>query len=279
KSTLQPAVPPEAEESDAEIESIAAGADSNLFVLPSPPKPTLLRRLPPDYSTAQPPRAPSIPRSFAEWVGNHGPESAGSPSQSIPSRLYPRHEGGLLSRALGTAVHTLFEELARLHAATGWEEARAALRQFEPRIAAQVRAAGIAPPQAARIAAEALQMALTAAHDPVAQWILAPRPEAASEVSWSGVVAGALTQVRVDRVFRAGLVPQSEGQQAWWIVDYKTAHADNLDPAAALPELRKIFAPQLEAYAALLRNLHGRNAVIRAGLYYPRKSLLDWWTL
>ena len=280
KSTLQPAVPPEAEESDAEIESIAAGADSNLFVLPSPPKPTLLRRLPPNYTPAQPsPRDSSAaepalsPMGAKRWVPLVSLLRPGKP------QLYARHEGGLLSRALGTAVHTLFEELARLHAATGWEEARAALRQFEPRIAAQVRAAGIAPPQAARIAAEALRMALNAAHDPVAQWILAPRPEAASEVSWSGVVAGALTQVRVDRVFRAGLVPQSEGQQAWWIVDYKTAHADNLDPAAALPELRKIFAPQLEAYAALLRNLHGRNAVIRAGLYYPRKSLLDWWTL
>ncbi len=52
-----------------------------------------------------------------------------------------------------------------------------------------------------------------------------------------------------------------------------------LDPATALPELSKIFAPQLEAYAAILRNLHGADAPIRAGLYYPRMFSLDWWEL
>ena len=99
-----------------------------------------------------------------------------------------------------------------------------------------------------------------------------------------GIVAGSLRTVhvvRVDRVFRAGLEPQSEGRQAWWIIDYKTAHAGDPDraPAATLPALRKLFAPQLEAYAQILRNLHGPDAVLRAGLYYPRMLLLDWWEL
>ena len=83
--------------------------------------------------------------------------------------------------------------------------------------------------------------------------------------------------MRVDRLFRAGLEPLSEGESAWWIIDYKTAHAENLDPAVALPELRARFAPQLEAYAAVLRNQHGAQAQLRAGLYYPRMSLFDWW--
>jgi ATP-dependent exoDNAse (exonuclease V) beta subunit len=93
------------------------------------------------------------------------------------------------------------------------------------------------------------------------------------------VVAGSLRTVQVDRVFRAGLVPQSEGEEAWWIVDYKTAHADHPDPAAALPELRRVFAPQIAAYAAVLRNLRGQDVILRAGLYYPRMLLLDWWEL
>jgi hypothetical protein len=83
----------------------------------------------------------------------------------------------------------------------------------------------------------------------------------------------------VDRVFRAGLEPLSEGTAAWWILDLKTAHAADLDSAAALPELRLQFAPQLQAYARILRNLHGIDAVIRAGLYYPRMLALDWWEL
>jgi hypothetical protein len=43
--------------------------------------------------------------------------------------------------------------------------------------------------------------------------------------------------------------------------------------------LRRIFAPQIEAYAKVLRNLHGADEPICGGLYYPRMSLLDWWEL
>jgi len=286
KATRQPPAA-EAGESDVEIESIAASGD--LLAMPSPAKPTLLRRLPPDYDPGKSLRADytpahglgarSIPRLFAERVGEHEPQPAGFPAESAPSRLYTRHQGGQLSRALGSAVHALLEELACLRATADWDTACAALKQFEPRIAAQIRSAGIAPMQAARLAADALEVTLDAARDPIAQWILAPHSEAASEVSWSGVIDGALTSVRVDRVFSAGLDPQSEGQDAWWIVDYKTAHAVDADVASTLPELRKIFAPQLQAYARILRNLRGADAVIRAGLYYPRMALLDWWEL
>ncbi len=282
KATRQPVPPAEAEESPAQIESLAASADSNLLTMPSPPTPTQLRRLPSDYRSlpdAQALGAPSIPWLLTEWVGNHEPQPAGFPSNQAPSQPYTRHEGDLVSRALGTAVHSLFEQLARLRATADWPSARAALSQFEPRITAQIRAAGIAPAQAARIAASALELALNATHDPIAQWILDPHPEAASELRWTGILGSVIANVRVDRLFRAGLTPQSEGQQAWWIVDFKTAHADNLDPAAALPELRESFAPQLEAYATILRHLHGSTAVIRAALYYPRMALFDWWEL
>jgi hypothetical protein len=262
---------------DADIESIAAVGEGNLFVMPSaepPTKPTLLRRLPQDYRQAV--GALSFPRPFAEGVGSDDTQPA-NPSAKSGSNLYSRHEGGLLSRALGAAVHALLEELARLRGATDWQVARVALEQRRPRIASQVCALGIASGQAAQIAADALQLALKASHDPIGQWILSPHADAASEVRWTGVVGGALTSVRVDRIFRAGLPPLSEGSVAWWVIDYKTAHADDLDSAAALARLRPLFAPQLEAYAAVLRNLHGEDAVLRAGLYYPRMSLLDWW--
>ena len=106
-----------------------------------------------------------------------------------------------------------------------------------------------------------------------------PTPKSSSEVRWAGVVAGSLRTVQVDRVFRAGLSRCPTGDQAWWIIDYKTAHADTLAPAAALPELRELFAPQLDTYAEVLRNLHGSDAAIRAGLYYPRMLLFDWWEI
>ena len=123
----------------------------------------------------------------------------------------------------------------------------------------------------------------SAADDPVAQWILAPHADAANEIRWTGVVAGSLRTVQVDRVFRAGPAPQiaaaSPDEDTWWIIDYKTAHEDGLDPAALLPELRRQFAPQIEAYAAVLRNLRGANINLCGGLYYPRMALFDWWQL
>jgi ATP-dependent exoDNAse (exonuclease V) beta subunit len=255
---------------EAEIESLAASAGNSLFLVPSesqtPIKPTLLRRLPVDYGTEQ-------SEATFPFQGEPGISGLGG------SRVYIRHEGGLASRALGTAVHFLLEEAARLRARFDWPAVRAALQQHAPRIGAQICAAGIGPSQAAQTAASALQIALNASQDPAAQWILSPHPEAASEVRWSGTVSGVLTNVRVDRIFRAGLTPQAEGTEAWWVVDYKTAHADNPDPATQLAELRSLFAPQLVTYARILRNLHGNDTVVRAGLYYPRMSLLDWWEI
>jgi len=123
-------------------------------------------------------------------------------------------------------------------------------------------------------------MVLRAARDPQAQWILAAHADAASEARWTGVVAGRLRTVQVDRVFRAGPTPSSaDDNSTWWIVDYKTAHEDGLDPKTVLAELRGEFAPQIEAYAKMLRNLHGADLAVRGGLYYPRMALLDWWEL
>ena len=268
---------------EEEIESIAASGDGNLAVLPAPIRPTLLRHLPPDYHLTL---SSQIPKSEGSPPHGRGPArgdpGAGSPAKSFVigrghEQLYTRHEGGMLSRARGRAVHTLLEELARLRARLDWEAARSALRAFEPRIAAQARAAGVDRPEAARIAAEALQMALRASHDPTGSWILRPHADAASEAAWAGIVAGGIHSVRVDRVFRAGPTPGSEEGDCWWIIDYKSAQADN--PEQTLPGLRELFAPQLEAYAGLLRNLHGGEARVFAGLYYPRLPLLDWWEI
>lgn len=254
---------------EAQIETLAAQADSNLLVMPAPAKLTILRRLPPGFGLAQSGQNPP---------GDHEP--AASSFATGPASLFPRHEGGLLSRALGTAVHALLEELARLRATLDWPQARAAIQAFQPRIAAQARSRGADPAQAAQIAAEALQLALDATRDTVGAWILSPHPGAASEASWAGILGGALRSVRVDRVFQAGPTPCSAGDY-WWVVDYKTAQPETAatDPQSTLASLRPLFAPQVEAYAEVLRNLHGADAQVRAALYYPRMALLDWWEM
>jgi ATP-dependent exoDNAse (exonuclease V) beta subunit len=259
------AAPPTAE--PAEIDSIAASSDDNLFEMPSLVKPTILRRLPPDFR----------------------PEAAGLSIAAAKTailgtgQLYERHEGGLLSRAFGKAVHALLQHLSQSLIAEPWDRACAALSALEPRIAADIRAIGIDPTHAGRIAARAVQIALQAAGDPIGRWILSPHDNAASEICWSGVVDGDLRTVQVDRVFLAGCAPNSSADSAsgtaWWIIDYKTAHEDGLKPSSALPELRRVFAPQIEAYVRILRNLHGADARIFGGLYYPRMLLFDWWQL
>ena len=120
---------------------------------------------------------------------------------------------------------------------------------------------------------------MKASRDHYGQWILSQHSEAASESGWAGMVSGDLRLVRVDRLFRAGLEPLLPGDGALWIIDYKTAHTDKLDPNVALPGFRTAFAPQLNMYADVLRNVNGPDLQLRAGLYYPRMSLFDWWEI
>jgi ATP-dependent helicase/nuclease subunit A len=248
----------------AEVEAIAASG-GNVLRMPRAGKPAAVRRLPLDY---HPPHSDLAPvRTEPEVLGLGG------------SELYSRHEGGALSRALGSAVHSLLEELARLRTTHDWPAARAELQLFEPRIGAQLRAAGVGLVEAAKIANQALDVALRASQDPNAQWILSAHSEAASEPRWAGVIAGSLRAVQVDRVFRAGAAPLSDGADYWWIVDYKTAHTEDIDPAAALLRFRALFSPQIELYAEVLRKLHGDDAFVRAGLYYPRMRAFDWWAV
>jgi ATP-dependent exoDNAse (exonuclease V) beta subunit len=272
----------ETQDESATLESIAAVGESNMLTMPAPIRPTLLRRLPADYRRAQGATFlldAAESAVFGQGTGTTETQSALRLVSADTQALYSRHEGGLLSRALGNAVHSLLEELARLRMSHDWDSARAALERVEPRIAAQVRATGVDLGQAARIATEAMRLALQASKDHNGAWILSPHAEAASEAGWAGVVAGSVRTVRPDRVFLGGAAPLSEGDDCWWIVDYKTAHAGGDDPAAEVAALRGMFRPQLEAYAEVLRRLHGESKPLRAGLYYPRMLLLDWWEM
>jgi ATP-dependent exoDNAse (exonuclease V) beta subunit len=233
--------------------------------MPSPFKPTVLRRLPADFRIS--PEALRTGTSASPIIGMNG-------------NLYQRHEGGLLTRALGIAVHSLLEQAAALREKLDWEETRAALKKSQAMVTARIRSNGLEPDRANQIAAKALEIAVRATHDSSGQWILSPHTDAASEVRWAGVVNDEVRTVQVDRVFRAGAAPQTEKGNCWWIVDYKTAHADdsiNAYPSNVLRQLRALFAPQLQAYAEVLRKLHGEAVQIRAGLYYPRMLLFDWW--
>jgi ATP-dependent exoDNAse (exonuclease V) beta subunit len=250
---------------DQIIDTLAAAGQDNLFIMPPPAPPTLLRRLPAEFQTT---RITGPTFNFQEnLIGL---------SDANP---YQRHQGGQISRALGNGVHKLLEELARLRATLDWDSASAALENLRPRITASIRSAGVSRAEAVSVTAQAFTCALNAIPDPYGRWILSPHTEAVSESGWAGIVSGNLRMVRVDRLFRAGLEPLQPGNDALWIIDYKTSYTESVDPATALPVFRATFAPQLQMYAAVLRNLHGLELAIRAGLYYPRMSLFDWWEI
>jgi ATP-dependent exoDNAse (exonuclease V) beta subunit len=247
------------------VSAIAAGGEDNVIVMPSPIKPTMLRRLPPEFESDS---ATALNRDSKESITGLGDSDA-----------YQRHAGGLQSRALGNAVHKLLEELARLRTTLDWDAARSRLEGFRPRITSMVRSAGISHAHADSVAEKAFEIALNASQDPYGKWVLSPHADAASESGWTGVVTGSLRTVRVDRLFRGGLEPLQDGDEALWIIDYKTAHADNANGLFILPELRSTYAPQLQSYAAILRNLHGDGTKLRAGLYYPLMRAFDWWEI
>lgn len=248
---------------EAEIPALAAQAQGNLVEMPRLYKPALLRRLP---ETFEPRGSLQFTGASAAIVGSEG------------AALYRRHEGGAVSRALGLAMHALFEHAARLRERMSMEEAHATLHSFEPRVTAHIRATGIAPAQAVELAQRAAELTFQALADPIAAWILTPHPQAASETSWTGVMDGAMRNVRADRVFRAGDAPGENGDAIWWIIDYKTAHPEG-DAGNVVAQLRPLFAPQLEMYGRFLRKLHGDAIEVRAGLYYPRLRQFDWWKL
>ena len=227
--------------------------------MPAPLKPTCSARLPPNY---RPP--PARASAIASAVN--------------AERRNPRHRSRTSTSATKAAcslapwappcTRSLRTLPACAKPTTGTQPAPPS-QQLQPRIAAQIRATGIDPAQAAAIAAKRSASPSPPPHDPTGQWILSPHPDDASEARWTGIIAGSLRTVQVDRIFRAGLEPLSEGNEAWWIIDYKTAHADIPTQPQPCPNSAQLFAPQLEAYAA------GPPQPARRRRNPPRRPLLS----
>ncbi len=134
-------------EQESVVRALAASDSSNLLVMPSRVKPTIVRRPPAAFEPPQSFSLASLPER-ANIVG------AGDP------RLYARHQGGLASRALGNAVHELLESVAHLRTTHDWAATRAALGTYKPRITAQVRSSGMTTAEAESIADNARSVVL-----------------------------------------------------------------------------------------------------------------------
>ena len=170
-------------------------------------------------------------------------------------------------------MHTFLEHLAaRLAEGATIPVLLAEVPTWSPRIAAVLRANGLAPADIDRYTADLLRGLTRMLNHEEGQWILAPRTDAASESSLTSWRED-LSTIRLDRSFHAGPTPLTNGSDYLWIVDYKTTShgAGKLD--AFLESERKKHAPQLEAYARELT----LDKPIRLALYYPMLPQIIWW--
>jgi ATP-dependent exoDNAse (exonuclease V) beta subunit len=231
-----------------------------------------------------PPASPVIQlrRLPADWKP---PEYAAAPQgreRNLETIEQPR--GSLAARAFGTVVHALLEDLTRLPGIDAARVSPAVLDELDgwrPRAMAMLRSAGLPRAEAEPQSAEVIRALQGVLHDAKGRWILGARASAQSETSWSGWFGSeggeVLRTLRGDRIFRAGAIPCSADETHLWIVDYKTARhgASGLD--AFLESEKEKYLQQLEAYAGVMRKVHGENQPLRLALYYPLLTRLVWW--
>jgi hypothetical protein len=98
------------------------------------------------------------------------------------------------------------------------------------------------------------------------RWLLGgDHVSAACEYSLTGVDAGEIVNVRIDRTFI-----DPEGTR--WIIDYKSSSHEGADLEAFLDNERERYRGQLERYGRMLSAFDARP--VRMGLYFP---LLNGW--
>ena len=225
--------------------------------------PTLLHRLPRDFDPGARFRAAAAARL---------PYTPGEDLASTPA--FSRPEGSFRARAFGNVVHRFLQLLAsRLAAGDAPAALRAQTSAWAPRITTSLRAEGLSPAAAASDAPRVLSALANTLDDPAGLWTLSPLDAAATEVAFS-TPAGTL---RADRVFRAGDQPLSAAGDHLWIVDYKTSEPGAYAPEEFAAREREKYAPQMEAYARVLRSAMPGHAAIRLGLYFPLAQRFLFW--
>jgi hypothetical protein len=184
---------------------------------------------------------------------------------------FERPEGSFEARAFGNAVHGFLEALAKsLNEGAFADVLLDELASSESRIAAVLRSDGLSPTSVARLVPRVIVALKNTLIDPKGLWVLRSHEDAASEYALTSWLE-TRSSVRLDRVFRAGTAPLSEGSDCLWIVDYKTTIHGTEGVEEFLAKERAKYAPQMETYARVMKGA-------RVGLYYPMLPKLIWWT-
>jgi ATP-dependent helicase/nuclease subunit A len=190
-------------------------------VLPTPPQ---LPRLPISHQSLEPPEF--------SWVGE-------------------------TARHIGTVVHAALEHfasLSQLPAASNIEASR-------DLYAYQLRRHGVPEPDLQRAAATVVEALSQTVTNERGRWIFnATHREARSEWALTGIAAGRLTNVVIDRSF-----VDTDGTR--WVIDFKTSRHEGGGLEAFLDQEVTRYRAQLETYVALAEAMGAEP--VRAGLYFP----------
>ncbi|MFA6233420.1 MAG: 3'-5' exonuclease, partial [Bacteroidota bacterium] len=208
-------------------------------------------------------------RVQAEWTPPRIPPDIHYPAAVRPpsdSRIEPvvsdlMWRAGRAARAAGVVVHAMLNRFA-VEGEDFWRDADPKRR--DAILHAAFMDAGVLQPEIEILerAAAAVERIL---QDDRGRWLLATHAQAECEVALTGIDGDTAVSVRIDRTFVS-----DDGVR--WIVDYKTATHEGADLDAFLEGQEKLYRPQLEQYARMMRAWDGRP--VRAALYYP---LLQRW--
>jgi ATP-dependent exoDNAse (exonuclease V) beta subunit len=234
---------------------------------------THLAQMPPRNLIESLAAAAALPANRIERMPLPPAHSPSASNAAAPTLARP--EGSFAARVFGNTMHTFLELLARRAATASFATLLDEVPTWTPRIAAVLRAGGLAPAELETVAARVSHGLLQTLEDKNGRWLLAPHPGAASEVAIaSRDDAGQPTTLRLDRIFRAGDTPLSTGNETRWIVDFKTSDHGPQGLDAWLEAQRQTYAPQLERYALAFAH---ESIPARLALYFPMLQRLLWW--
>jgi ATP-dependent helicase/nuclease subunit A len=164
---------------------------------------------------------------------------------------------GETARLIGTVVHAGLEQFSRAPALP----TRADVEKQRDDYAQQLRRHGVPESDLQRATETVINALGRTVDDQWGRWIFSPQHgEADSELALTGIAAGTLTNVIIDRSFI-----DSSGTR--WVIDFKTSSHEGGALEAFLDREMVRYRSQLETYVALAGAL-GPHPV-RAALYFP----------
>jgi ATP-dependent exoDNAse (exonuclease V) beta subunit len=161
---------------------------------------------------------------------------------------------GETQRHVGTVVHALLASAATPSPARDTEAQHAQVLE-------QLRLHGVPADERGRAAQLVLQALARTLEDPRGRWILdSSHRDASSELALTGLAAGRLRSVVIDRCF-----VDADGTR--WVIDYKSSRHEGGDLEGFLDQELQRYRSQLTTYVALARALGPQP--VRAALYFP----------